>query len=58
MDKKIILNIFNLVKNLGSTDFKSYGVSSHNVVVESAPLLDYKFNYKKIKQIDFKRYDD
>lgn len=55
--EKIILNIYNLVKNLGSTDFKSYGVSSHNVVVESAPLLDYKFNYKKIKQIDFKRYD-
>lgn len=56
--EKVILNIYNFVKNFGSTDFKSYGVSSHNVVVESAPLLDYKYSYKKIKQIDFKRHDN
>lgn len=54
---KIILKIYNFVKMIGSTDFKSYGVSSHNVVVESAPLLDYNYNRRKIEQTNFKRFD-
>lgn len=55
--EKIILNIYNFVKYIGSTDFKSYGVSPHNVVVESAPLLDFNDNRKKIQQKDFIRFD-
>lgn len=55
--EKIILNIYNFVKYIGSTDFKSYGVSSHNVVVESAPLLDHSFKRRKIQQTNFRRFD-
>ncbi|MFC6267260.1 KUP/HAK/KT family potassium transporter [Frigoriflavimonas asaccharolytica] len=55
--EKIILNIYNFVKNFGTTDFKSYGVSSHNVIVESAPILDHKYISKKIKQVDFRHYN-
>lgn len=55
--EKITLNIYNFVKYIGSNDFKSWGISSHNVVVESAPLLDQKVITKKIKQVDFKHYN-
>lgn len=55
--EKITLNIYNFVKYIGSDDFKAWGVSAHNVVVESAPLLDQKINTNKIQQADFKRYD-
>jgi KUP system potassium uptake protein len=55
--EKIILNTYNFVKYIGSTDFKSYGVSSHNVVVESAPILDQRDNRTKILQTTFKRFD-
>ncbi len=52
--EKIIMNIYNFVKSIGSDDFKAWGVSSHNAVVESAPLLDQIGRIKKIKQIDSK----
>lgn len=55
--EKIVLNIYNFVKYIGSDDFKAWGVSPHNVVVESAPLLDQDIVTKKIKQVDFRRYD-
>lgn len=55
--EKIILNIYNFVKYIGSDDFKAWGISSHNVTVESAPLLDQKVFTKKIKQVDFRHYD-
>jgi KUP system potassium uptake protein len=55
--EKIILKIYNFVKLIGTTDFKFYGVSSHNVVVESAPLLDLKNNREKIQQLNFKNFD-
>lgn len=55
--EKIILNTYNFVKYIGSSDFKSYGVSSHNVAVESAPILDHNDNRKKIHQVEFKRFD-
>ena len=55
--EKITLNIYNFVKYIGSDDFKAWGISSHNVVVESAPLLDQKIITNKIKQVDFHRYD-
>lgn len=54
--EKLTLNIYNFVKYIGSDDFKAWGVSPHNVVVESAPLLDQKIVTKKIQQIDFKHY--
>ncbi|MEC5395655.1 KUP/HAK/KT family potassium transporter [Bergeyella sp. RCAD1439] len=46
--EKIILNAYNFVKYIGSDDFKAWGVSPHNVVVESAPLLDQEITTKKI----------
>ena len=55
--EKITLNIYNFVKYIGSDDFKAWGISSHNVTVESAPLLDQKVYTKKIKQVDFRHYD-
>lgn len=55
--EKITLNIYNFVKYIGSDDFKAWGVSSHNVTVESAPLLDQKLETKKINQLYFKRFD-
>ena len=55
--EKIVLNIYNFVKYIGSDDFKAWGVSPHNVIVESAPLLDQDIVTKKIKQVDFRRYD-
>lgn len=52
--EKITLNIYNFVKSIGSDDFKAWGVSPYNAVVESAPLLDQMGRIKKIKQIDSK----
>lgn len=52
--EKITLNIYNFVKYIGSDDFKAWGISSHNVVVESAPLLDQKVINKKIQQVNFR----
>lgn len=50
--EKIILNIYNFVKYIGSDDFKAWGVSPHNVVVESAPLMDQDITQKKIQRVD------
>ncbi|UOE40217.1 KUP/HAK/KT family potassium transporter [Chryseobacterium suipulveris] len=55
--EKITLNIYHFVKYIGSDDFKAWGVSPHNVVVESAPLLDQMGLSKKIQQQHFKYYD-
>ena len=55
--EKITLNIYNFVKYIGSDDFKAWGVSPHNVVVESAPLLDQKLGANKIQQEAFRHYD-
>lgn len=52
--EKIILNIYNFVKVIGSDDFKAWGVSPHNVVVESAPLLDHDSVTKKIQMVEFR----
>ena len=56
LKEKVILKIYNFVKYLGSDDFKAWGVSPHNVVVESTPLLESYTSNKKIEQIDFKHY--
>ena len=55
--EKIILNLYNFVKYIGSDDFKAWGVSSHNVVVESAPILDQKVITNKIQLVDFRHYN-
>ena len=55
--EKITLNIYNFVKYIGSDDFKAWGVSAHNVVVESAPLLDQKVVTKKLQQVEFRHYN-
>lgn len=52
--EKMTLNIYNFVKYIGSDDFKAWGISSHNVVVESAPILDQKVITKKIQQVNFR----
>jgi KUP system potassium uptake protein len=49
--EKIILNIYNFVKYIGSDDFKAWGVSPHNVVVESATLMDQEVSKRKIEQV-------
>jgi KUP system potassium uptake protein len=54
---KIILNIYNFVKKLGSNDFTAYGVASHNVVVESAPLLDQKIKIERIEKVEHKHFE-
>ena len=54
--EKIILNIYNFVKYIGSDDFKAWGVSPHNVVVESAPLMDQRIYMKKIALSKINRY--
>ena len=56
LKEKIILNIYSFVRYIGSDDFKAWGVSPHNVVVESAPLLDQEIVTKKLEQIEFRRY--
>ena len=53
--QKITLNIYNFVKYIGSDDFKSWGVTSHNVVVESAPLTEETISSSRIQQSEFRR---
>ncbi len=55
--EKIILNIYNFVKYIGSDDFKAWGVTSHNVVVESAPITEDCVGSSKIQQCDFIRHN-
>lgn len=51
--EKIILNIYSFVKYIGSDDFKAWGVSPHNVVVESAPLVEVDGATRRIEQINY-----
>lgn len=52
--EKIVLNIYNFVKYIGSDDFKSWGVAPHNVEVESAPITEDATSPVKISQAEFK----
>ena len=54
--EKVILNIYNFVKYFGSDDFKAWGVTSHNVEVESAPITEEAVIPKKIEQDIFRRH--
>lgn len=53
--EKIILNVYNFVKNLGSNDFKAFGLANHNVTVESVPLMHNPISDKKIIQEKFNK---
>ncbi|MFC7348443.1 KUP/HAK/KT family potassium transporter [Chryseobacterium zhengzhouense] len=55
--QKITLNIYNFVKYIGSDDFKSWGVTSHNVIVESAPLTEETISSSRIQQSEFLRHN-
>jgi len=55
--EKIILNIYTFVRKMGSSDFTAFGLASHNVVVESAPLLYNPVFEHKIKQVSFNRFN-
>lgn len=55
--EKVILNFYNFVKYLGNSDFKAFGLATHNVTVESAPLMVQPTEAKRIQQIGFKRHD-
>ncbi|KAB1230436.1 KUP/HAK/KT family potassium transporter [Chryseobacterium viscerum] len=55
--QKIILNIYNFVKYIGSDDFKAWGVSSHNVEVESAPITELTVYDNKIEQSGYFRHN-
>jgi KUP system potassium uptake protein len=50
--QKITLNIYNFVKYIGSDDFKAWGVSSHNVEVESAPITELQFTTIRLNSPD------
>lgn len=49
--QKITLSLYNFVKYIGSDDFKAWGVTMHNVVVESAPLTEETISVKRIEQV-------
>ncbi len=46
--EKIVLNVYSFVKYIGNDDFKAWGVSPHNVVIESAPINDEQIFNKRI----------
>ncbi len=56
LKETVTLKLYSFVKYLGSDDFKAWGISPHNVVVESTPLVESFLSSKKIEQIDFKHY--
>ncbi|NIF04200.1 KUP/HAK/KT family potassium transporter [Chryseobacterium sp. Tr-659] len=55
--QKITLNIYNFVKYIGSDDFKAWGVSSHNVEVESAPITELTVYDNRIEQSGYFRHN-
>ena len=44
-------------KYIGSDDFKAWGVTTHNVVVESAPITEEAICVHKIQQSSFERHN-
>jgi len=46
------MNLYNIIKHLGITDSRAYGLDTSNVTVESVPLV-IKSEYKnKIKRVE------
>lgn len=48
--EKIIMNLYNFVRRLGSSDFTAFGLAVHNVAVESVPLMYVPVGSKRIEQ--------
>ncbi|KUJ50664.1 KUP/HAK/KT family potassium transporter [Chryseobacterium sp. JAH] len=55
--QKITLSLYNFVKYIGSDDFKAWGVTMHNVEVESAPLTEETISANRIEQSNYTRYN-
>ncbi|MBW7676033.1 KUP/HAK/KT family potassium transporter [Chryseobacterium chendengshani] len=55
--QKITLSLYNFVKYIGSDDFKAWGVTMHNVEVESAPLTEETISANRIEQSNFMRHN-
>lgn len=55
--QKITLSLYNFVKYIGSDDFKAWGVTMHNVEVESAPLTEETISANRIEQSGFMRHN-
>ena len=55
--EKLTLNIYSFVKKIGSSDFTSFGLATHNVVIESAPLMYNPVHKNKIKQVGFEKFE-
>lgn len=50
--ERITMNIYNLIKHLGITDTKAYGLDTSNVQVESVPLVIKREYKSKIKRTE------
>jgi len=50
--ERIIMNFYNVIKNLGITDTKAYGLDTSNVMVESVPLIINREYKSKIKRVE------
>ena len=55
--QKITLSLYNFVKYIRSDDFKAWGVTMHNVEVESAPLTEETISANKIEQANYVRHN-
>lgn len=56
--EKITMNLYHLVKKMGNSDFKAFGLATHNVVIESAPLMYNTMQHKKLKQTNFHKHSE
>ena len=50
--EQITMNIYNIIKHLGITDTKAYGLDTSNVMVESVPLVVKREHKNKIKRVE------
>ena len=50
--ERITMNIYNIIKHLGITDTKAYGLDTSNVQVESVPLVIKREYKSKIKRME------
>lgn len=50
--EKVTMNLYNIIKTLGISDIKSFGLDTSNVMVETVPLVvksEYKNRIKRVK---------
>ena len=50
--EKFTMTLYNIIKNIGITDIKSYGLDTSNVMIETVPLLVKQESKAKIKRIE------